>query len=198
MNENRSNTLLLTVIGVATLLVAVVGASFAYFTAQLTGSETETTISVGAGVLSIAYNGGPGFLSTEPLVPIPDPETPALDKTFSITGNNSTQTVMPYSVNLIVQTNTFTASALKYTLDSTNTGANGQVLPDKTTTDIATGPHTISLGTGFFSGMINNSVHTYVLKIFFPDTGIIQDEDKDKEFTAYVETTVDAIYTTTQ
>ena len=35
MNNNRTNTLLLTVIGVATLLVAVIGASFAYFTAQL-------------------------------------------------------------------------------------------------------------------------------------------------------------------
>ena len=41
MNENKSNTLLLTVIGVATLLVAVVGASFAYFTAQLSGTETK-------------------------------------------------------------------------------------------------------------------------------------------------------------
>ena len=39
--ENRKNTILLTVIAVATLLVAVVGATFAYFTAQ--GGTTAQT-----------------------------------------------------------------------------------------------------------------------------------------------------------
>ena len=38
--ENRKNTILLTVIAVATLLVAVVGATFAYFTAQEAGPGT--------------------------------------------------------------------------------------------------------------------------------------------------------------
>lgn len=196
MNENRTNTLLLTVIGVATLLVAVIGASFAYFTAQLTGDEKATTITIGAGVLSIVYNGGPSFVTTEPLVPVPDPDTSVLDKTFTVTGNNSTQTVMPYSINLIVVGNTFTDGALKYTLSSENVGSNGQILADKVMTDITTGAQNISLGTGFFSGSVSNSVHRYVLKIFFPDTGVVQDEDKNKEFNAYVETTVDEIYTT--
>ena len=39
--DNRKNTILLTVIAVATLLVAVVGATFAYFTAQGGGSATN-------------------------------------------------------------------------------------------------------------------------------------------------------------
>lgn len=39
--ENRKNTILLTVIAVATLLVAVVGATFAYFTAQGGGDVTK-------------------------------------------------------------------------------------------------------------------------------------------------------------
>lgn len=50
--DNRKNTILLTVIAVATLLVAVVGATFAYFTAQGGGTnqanvnvETETSAS---------------------------------------------------------------------------------------------------------------------------------------------------------
>lgn len=43
--ENRKNTILLTVIAVATLLVAVVGATFAYFTAQGGGSDqTDVTV----------------------------------------------------------------------------------------------------------------------------------------------------------
>ena len=43
--ENRKNTILLTVIAVATLLVAVVGATFAYFTAQ-GGQGAQTPVSV--------------------------------------------------------------------------------------------------------------------------------------------------------
>lgn len=43
--ENRKNTILLTVIAVATLLVAVVGATFAYFTAQ-GGGTAQTSINV--------------------------------------------------------------------------------------------------------------------------------------------------------
>ena len=43
--ENRKNTILLTVIAVATLLVAVVGATFAYFTAQ-GGTTKQTPVTV--------------------------------------------------------------------------------------------------------------------------------------------------------
>ena len=43
--ENRKNTILLTVIAVATLLVAVVGATFAYFTAQ-GGTSVQTPVNV--------------------------------------------------------------------------------------------------------------------------------------------------------
>ena len=43
--ENRKNTILLTVIAVATLLVAVVGATFAYFTAQ-GGTTARTPVNV--------------------------------------------------------------------------------------------------------------------------------------------------------
>ena len=43
--ENRKNTILLTVIAVATLLVAVVGATFAYFTAQ-GGTTGQTDVKV--------------------------------------------------------------------------------------------------------------------------------------------------------
>ena len=43
--DNRKNTILLTVIAVATLLVAVVGATFAYFTAQ-GGDDVSKNINV--------------------------------------------------------------------------------------------------------------------------------------------------------
>ena len=196
MKENRSNTLLLTIIGVATLLVAVIGASFAYFTATISGSESTTTVTVGAGSLTIAYSGG-AAIETDRLEPVPAPDAAVATKTFTITGTNSTTAIMPYTISMVVTGNTFTANTLTYDLDSTNTGGNGYVVPDKTETGIATGASTITFGTGYFAGAVSSSVHTYVLHIYFPDTGYNQDVDKNKEFTAYVNTTVDQIYTTT-
>lgn len=196
MKENRSNTLLLTIISVATLLVAVIGASFAYFTANISGAETATTVTVGSGTLTIAYNGG-SSLTTPLLKPVPEPDAPVISKTFTVTGNNNTIAVMPYTINIIVQTNTFTTGTLTYALDSTNTGGNGQIAADIAETGITTGAGTISLGSGYFAGQVTNSVHTYLLTIYFPDTELNQDVDKNKEFTAYVETTVQQVYTTT-
>ena len=39
---------------------------------------------------------------------------------------------MGYSVRIIVDENTFSYGAIKYKLTSTNTGANGQVIPNIT------------------------------------------------------------------
>lgn len=41
MSEGKNNTVMLTIIGIATLLIAVVGATFAYFSATLTGTDSE-------------------------------------------------------------------------------------------------------------------------------------------------------------
>ena len=46
--DNKKNTILLTVIAVATLLVAVVGATFAYFTAQV-GNDADVKVTVKTG-----------------------------------------------------------------------------------------------------------------------------------------------------
>ena len=120
MNENKSNTLLLTVIGVATLLVAVIGASFAYFTAQLSGVETDTTLTVQAGTLTISYEGGSTLNPSEnvnaiDIVPVTNGE-PIITKKFTVTGSNTTTTKMPYDVKINFTTNEFTEKGLLYSL----------------------------------------------------------------------------------
>ena len=54
----KKNTILLTVIAVATLLVAVVGATFAYFTAtsDVTGDGNEGTVNTATNIGSVAIN----------------------------------------------------------------------------------------------------------------------------------------------
>ena len=49
MKEGRNNTILLTVIGIATLLVAVAGATFAYFSAQSKYEDQNSTLTITAG-----------------------------------------------------------------------------------------------------------------------------------------------------
>ena len=49
----KKNTMLLTVIAVATLLVAVVGATFAYFSLSVTGGAQTTTAKASTGKLPV-------------------------------------------------------------------------------------------------------------------------------------------------
>lgn len=201
MKVNRANTLLLTVISVATLLVAVIGATFAYFTALISNGETGTTITVGAGKLLIEYASGSGNMENIQTADDIKPEEnkPAITKDFTITATNSTEAVIPYDLQLIVTDNDFTANALSYTLSSTNTGDNGNVALDIEGTGIPTvseSPLSIPIGGGFFTGIVTDSVHTYELKIFFQETFVDQDIDKSKTFGAYINVVPGHAYTT--
>ena len=143
MNEegkNRSNTLLLTVIAIATLLVAVIGATFAYFTANTAGTETASTINVTATQLSVTFADGSGsvVVANQSIEPS---NTALVTKDFTVTGvnntsnNNSAGLYMPYTLSLVVNTNTFvlqnavTGTSISFRMvdnSSTDTG----VIPD--------------------------------------------------------------------
>lgn len=108
MNENKQNTTLLTVIAVATLLVAVVGATFAYFTASMGNTSTEN-ISTTSGKMVIAFADGNNTvtLTGDFLNKGVQPGSMVLvDKTFTLTGTNTTGNTtdagidMPYNVGL--------------------------------------------------------------------------------------------------
>ena len=62
MNENggKNNTILLTVIAIATLLVVVTGATFAYFAAVVRGNENASSISITAASegTKVSFSGG--------------------------------------------------------------------------------------------------------------------------------------------
>lgn len=61
MEENRkgsNNTILLTILSVATLLVAIVGATFAYFTAIVTDGDKGSSVVIQTATLSIIYHDG--------------------------------------------------------------------------------------------------------------------------------------------
>ena len=87
MNENRQNTALLTVIAVATLLVAVVGAIFAYFTTTSNTGSTST-ITATTGTMAITFGDGTDTLQTATEAFQPS-DAYIIEKTFTIKGTNT-------------------------------------------------------------------------------------------------------------
>ncbi len=56
--KTRRKTIIISIAVVVTILLIAIGLSYAYFTANITGEETGTTITVTGGVMNIVYNGG--------------------------------------------------------------------------------------------------------------------------------------------
>ena len=213
-DNSKTNTLLLTVIGVATLLVAVIGATFAYFTAQVGGGESATTVKMNAGVLKINFTNGNNVQTTEGFEPTKaktecpankknetdgyycnkDQYTPVATKLFTLTGTNTTldkdNMKMPYTIKLVVTQNQFSTGAIKYTLTGTKEGgeaAAGELVQIPNWVDVATGAADAAvLGSGYFLPG-TDTVHSYDLNIYFPDNHVNQDVDKNKVFGAKVE-----------
>lgn len=209
-DNSKTNTLLLTVIGVATLLVAVIGATFAYFTAQVGGGESATTVKMNAGVLKINFANGNTFQTTEGFEPTKAAVecekkegayycdqaqySPVATKKFTLTGTNTTlasdNMKMPYTIKLVVTKNEFSTGAIKYTLVGTKTGGNaaeGELVQIPNWVDVATGAADAAvLGSGYFLPG-TDTVHSYDLNIYFPDNHVNQDVNKNKVFGAKVE-----------
>ena len=175
-------------IGLITLVLVITTiSSYAYFTANITGNENETTLTVAGGTMNITYNGG----STINMGAIYSREEAWASKTFTLTGNNTTGANMLYNISLVVQTNSFSDYALSYNLSLTSKTGNGTTVPEspKNMCYLLNGPQTEILGTGTFLGpTTGNEVHTYNLKMYFPDTGVPQNEDQGKKITAYIKT----------
>ena len=181
-DSNKGNKTIIALVVGLLLLVVVVGVSYAYFSANVTGAESASTIKVTAGSMSITYAGGSNVTVSNIY-----PRTASwATKNFTVTGTNSTAGTMSYKLTLKVTNNTFSANALKYTLTGSKTnGDTGTVVNVSSQTGIATGSSNIEMGTGTFQNA-SGLVHTYALDIFFPDTGSPQNNDQGKAFAAYV------------
>ena len=214
MKEGKNNTVLLTVIGIATLLVAVVGATFAYFSAQLSGTETQSTMTIQAS------NGGSSTLDGGEAIVVKDiyPREEAwVNKKIAVTYDNTTATSGTYDYNVgLHYTNGYQVVGSSYDIQYTITEGYCEGKPDavdQTACGTAGGTWNrnvasqgsvtkqtatktgIPAGTGdltaIASGKINlpaNGVkHYYTLRIYFVnDTA--RNQIQGAEFTAYAMT----------
>lgn len=164
MNNGKGNMILLTIIAVATLLVAVIGATFAYFSATMNGNQSETPIEVTSGTLSIEYDGDSKINIQSPVA---NPLDTLSSKTFNVTGVVTGSNNLNYDASLVITNNSFGDGELKYTITSTNVSDNGTTFTSTSEPiDIPAGTNTIALGKGVFAGpVLNGAFHNYVLSI---------------------------------
>ena len=228
----KKNVVFLTVLAVATLLTAVVGTTFAYFTATVTNTNTPTATTVTtASDLGITYSDGDEIGMTN-IVPGQYTDT----KTITVT-NNSTTTAMHYQITWDQVTNSFSKGAsnttddLVYSLtDGSGTNKIGttgyasaattnayvtttlgamsgtkaySVAGGKATIDAGTTELTVAAvpATGVNAILVPDTeiaagaTHTYVLRVYYLETGIVQNENQSKNESA-TGTCSDSTYTT--
>ena len=137
--ENRKNTILLTVIAVATLLVAVVGATFAYFTAQ-GDREVQTPVNV-----NTAQTSNGSFVTNGSITINANQEnfgqgmgnqTKTATATVTYTASSTAASNFCYTVGLQVTANTFEYTTVERTPELTFTArksANAANLDSATT-----------------------------------------------------------------
>ena len=130
MEKGRNNAVLLTVIGIATLLVAIVGATFAYFSAQTTYNDNNSTLTI-----RTTNGGNSEFIGGDNIVvnniyPIDNKDW--VTKTISIHYTNVEADASfryPYKLQLVYN-NGFAAETIKYTFERVAAGT--EVCPNST------------------------------------------------------------------
>ena len=167
------------------MLVIVVGfaVSYAYFTAPI--NNDNSLLNTNSGKLEIMYDGsttGSGVITLANVYPR---EEAWVTKEFTIKGTNTTDLAAFYKVKLAIDNNEFEGLALYYTLDSVNTGNNGNIIPSISKEYI--GRDDLVLGQGYFTNTGDTAKeHKYTLKIYFKDTGEDQNYLQEAKFAAHV------------
>lgn len=200
MSEGKNNTVMLTIIGIATLLIAVVGATFAYFSATLTGTNNEKEYTVRSATVGTEFNGGADITATG----IYPKEEAWGTKTFSIKTTSTKGVSTKYRIALVIDDNDttadttisdgaghikrFQANALSYTLTASEANAATEgIMPTATETQIADPSDDIVFGEATIYG--NDAVEvtqTYTLSMFFKDTDTDQNANQGAQFKAHI------------
>ena len=182
MDNNKGQTIFLSVIGIATLLVAIVGATFAWFSISVSGNANASSIVVTTAKLgSVEYTDGAAITLTNI-----KPTTEATTKTFTVANTDSAATeTIEYKIGLVIDTNTLTAVAdgaftheLTGVSDKTS-GAGTLVSVAKEAVPTASK----ILGNG---SLIGYEKHTYTYTIQFAETNKDQNAAQGAKFGAKI------------
>ena len=179
MEEPKGQTIFLSVVGIATLLIAIVGATFAWFSISVTGNENPSDIIITSGNLGqVSFTDGtaidignlmPGKYTT---------------KTFTVSQTDPSATgKISYNIILNVRENTLSpASDGEFIHKLTSSGNNnGGTLA--TLKETAVPVESTIIGSGVIEGY---EVHTYEYTIGLNNVDKDQNAAQGKKFSGYL------------
>ena len=178
--QKDPNTVLLTVIGVATLLVALVGATFAFFSATVSNQSAQSiTVTTGTAPAALEYK---TVTQTALTNAIPDDETTGQ---FTVE-NKDSKYVYKYTLTLIIDSNGFAAKAgtktnqLQYQITSATSNKTGSEAHTPTLQNYSTVTDMTKVTNGGGKVVVTDQIigpgekHTYNSKLKFVDDGTDQ------------------------
>lgn len=168
--KNKNQEILISVVSILTIIVAVIGVTFSYFTTKMTGSGEGSSITT-AKVGNITFDGGNDLINASDIEP-----GDTFDKTFSISVpatdvSNTVYVRMDY-------TNEF--QDLEWSI--TGTGANTDVINGTIPTTSTT--TTVTLVTNEITKNSVAQTFNYTLTITLPNLDKNQNYDQGKKFSA--------------
>ena len=105
----KKNKIIILAIAFA-LVVVFSGVTYAFFTSAVSSEDGSTIVAKG-GTMNIVYDNGSGDIVMENIYPR---DAAWVTKTFTVTGNNTTDLEMEYRVLLVTTSNSFNAGDLTY------------------------------------------------------------------------------------
>ncbi len=178
MDNNKGQTIFLSVIGIATLLVAIIGATFAWFSITIQGNDKASSIIVTTATLgSVVFTDGNEINMTN----IKPEQSPQSTKTFTIVNTTSGATEkINYVIYLDVTANTLSDAADGYFVHSLSGKANNKgTVATAITEQVVPGVGKNVLGNGTLNG---TETHTYTYSIQFKESGSDQNAAQGKTF----------------
>lgn len=211
MNENggKNNTILLTVIAIATLLVVVTGATFAYFAAVVRGNDTASSIKITAASTgqTLTLGGGEKVELTNIYPKGTAAGSEWVTKNISLSSNaleeNTGTSVYAFTMSVDNNGYDWTENAgtenektvpdgtdnIKFTFtyddeNSSATFADGTT-PSGTTLATAVSKQGAVIGTGTVKNNVANRV-VYVLKVYYDNASYNQNNGAQREFSFHI------------
>ena len=184
MNKGKTIIWILSII--LTFIVAF-GVAYAYLAIRINNNETTSTVAFDTGTMEINYENNSGNIVLNKIIP-----GASVTKKFTLTGTNNTKindnntdNNMYYKIGIVVDNNTFSEDALRYSLTKDNESTNNGEQANNLNGSISQSG-TRYIASGYFAGGANNAKHIYNLKISFPETGKDQSNDQGATFACHI------------
>ena len=164
-NQDKKPNIIAIIGAIVLLVLAVVGLSYAFFSAFIKNGETDTSIEGTGANLSLVYTDGKSVITSSNIMP-----GWSATKTFTVTNNGEADTY--YKLNISNITNEFVDGGLTFSISSTDGGTNIDETP------VGTEDRTISQSILIAEG----KTHTYTITAKYINLDTDQTPDLGKSF----------------